>query len=135
MFFSTLAIAETSSDFNSPVAAVINADNQQTAISRNGLSAIFKMRLLQWNDGTPVTVFVLADDNPLHRQFCKQVLHVFPHQMQRIWYKAVFSGSGQTPVTLKSVEEMKKKIATTPGAIGYLRVNDLDDAIKKLEIR
>ena len=117
------------------VQPVINANNKQTSISRNGLSAIFKMRLNQWNDGTPVTVFVLPDDNPLHKQFSKQILNVFPHQLRRIWNRAVFSGSGQAPITLNSPEEMKEKIATTPGSIGNLSTNELNDSIKILDIQ
>jgi len=72
---------------------VVNAALAQQAISRNGLSAIFKMWLHRWHDGTPVTVFILKDENPLHEKFCKQILNVFPHQMRRAWNKAVFSGS------------------------------------------
>jgi hypothetical protein len=93
------------------------------------------MRLVQWSDGTPVTVFVLPDDNRIHKQFSKKILNVFPHQLRRIWNNAVFSGSGQAPITLNSVEEMKEKIATTPGSIGYLTTDELDDNIKVLDIR
>jgi ABC-type phosphate transport system substrate-binding protein len=136
LFFSPLVFAETftNSSLNF-VHPVINAHNKQTSISRNGLSAIFKMRLNQWNDGTPVTVFVLPDDNPVHRQFSKQILNVFPHQLRRIWNNAVFSGSGQAPITLNSTEEMKEKIATTPGSIGNLSTDELNDNIKILDIQ
>ncbi len=136
LFFSPLVFSETFTASNSSfVQPVINAHNKQTSISRNGLSAIFKMRLNQWNDGTPVTVFVLPDDNPVHKQFSKQILNVFPHQLRRIWNKAVFSGSGQAPITLNSTEEMKQKIATTPGSIGNLSTDELNDNIKILDIQ
>ena len=117
------------------VLPVVNAQNKQTSISRNGLSAIFKMRLSQWSDGTPVTVYVLPDDDPLHKKFSKKILKVFPHQLRRIWNNAVFSGSGQAPITLSSLEEMKEKIATTPGAIGSLTQDSLNDSIKILQVQ
>ncbi|MEE9412609.1 MAG: hypothetical protein V3V22_06105 [Methylococcales bacterium] len=136
LFFSPLVFAETAADSKTIfVQPVINANNKQTSISRNGLSAIFKMRLNQWNDGTPVTVFVLPDDNPIHKQFSKQILNVFPHQLRRIWNNAVFSGSGQAPITLNSTEEMKEKVSTTPGSIGNLSTNELNDSIKILDIQ
>lgn len=93
------------------------------------------MRLRQWQDGSPITVFVLRDNNPLHQQFCKQVLNVFPHQMRRSWNKLVFSGTGQAPVTVASKEEMVDKIASTPGAIGYLSDEDITEDIKILIIK
>ena len=113
---------------------VININTPQRSISINGLSAIFKMRLRHWNDGSEVLVFVLADDDPLHKQFCKQVLNVFPHQMRRNWNKLVFSGTGQAPSELKNKDEIIKKISSTPGAIGYLSGKDLTKDIKILEI-
>ncbi|WP_231383568.1 substrate-binding domain-containing protein [Methylobacter luteus] len=117
------------------VVPVINRANQQNTISRNGLSAIFKMRLLRWNDGSAVTVFVLNDDDQLHRQFCKQILNVFPHQMRRNWNKLVFSGSGQAPILVESKEEMIEKIANTPGSVGYLNLKDLTNNIKQLVVK
>lgn len=117
------------------VIPVINSANQQDTISRNGLSAIFKMRLLRWNDGSAVTVFVLNDDDPLHKQFCKQILNVFPHQMRRNWDKLVFSGSGQAPILVESKEEMIEKIEKTPGSVGYLNLSDLTNGIKRLDIK
>ena len=92
------------------------------------------MRLRHWQDGSPVTVFVLDDDNPLHKLFCKQILNVFPHQMRRSWNKLVFSGTGQAPVLVANKEEMIKKISMTPGAVGYIDGQDLTDTIKVLEI-
>ncbi|HBA66818.1 hypothetical protein EQU24_10310 [Methylotuvimicrobium buryatense] len=114
---------------------VVNSALTQNSVSRNGLSAIFRMRLRQWQDGSPITVFVLRDNNPLHQQFCKQVLNVFPHQMRRSWNKLVFSGTGQAPVTVASKDEMVDKIASTPGAIGYLSDEDITEDIKILIIK
>ena len=117
------------------VLPVINPYNKQTSISRNGLSALFKMRLTHWNDGTQVVVFVLPDDHPLHKQFSKKILNVFPHQLRRIWNNAVFSGSGQEPITLNSPEEMKEMVANTPGAIGYLSIDEIDKQVNVLHIQ
>lgn len=114
---------------------VINYQNKQTSISKNGLSAIFKMRLRAWNDGTPVIVYVLSDDNPIHKRFSKQILNVFPHQLRRAWNKAVFSGSGQAPIELDNNTEMIQKLEKTPGAIGYLSPEDVSDKVKILEVR
>ncbi|MEE9345473.1 MAG: hypothetical protein V3U88_07685 [Methylococcales bacterium] len=136
IFISPLVLADSSIESKLIlVQPVINANNKQTSISRNGLSAIFKMRLIQWDDGTPVTVFVLPDDNPVHKQFSKKILNVFPHQLRRIWNNAIFSGSGQAPITLSSTAEMIEKIATTPGSIGNLSINELNDRIKIIDIQ
>lgn len=131
----SITYAKPTIDEDKAVYPVIYAGNGQTEISRNGLSAIFKMRLRKWNDGNPVTVFVLKDEDPLHIKFSKQVLNVFPHQLRRAWNKAVFSGSGQAPRQLESIKEMIEKISNTPGAIGYLYKVELNENIKILTIR
>jgi ABC-type phosphate transport system substrate-binding protein len=116
------------------VYAVINADTAQHIISKNKLGAIFKMRLRHWQDGSPITVFVLEDENPLHRLFCKKILNVFPHQMRKSWNKLVFSGTGQAPVQVTDQQDMIDKISSTPGAIGYLSGENINDKIRVLQI-
>lgn len=113
----------------------VNQQVPQDTISKNGLSAIFKMRLHKWADDTAVTVFVLGDDNPMHKSFCKIILNVFPHQMRRVWDRLVFSGSGQAPIQLDNKEEMIEKLASTAGAIGYLRESDVTEGIKVLQVQ
>jgi len=116
-----------------PIVPVVNQQLKQNTISKHGLSAIFKMRLHKWKDDTAITVFVLADDNSLHKAFCKTILNVFPHQMRRTWDRLVFSGSGQSPIQLDNKDEMIKKLLSTAGAIGYLRTSDIKEGIKVLK--
>ncbi|MGR9086132.1 MAG: hypothetical protein ACU841_03550 [Gammaproteobacteria bacterium] len=113
---------------------VVNVDTTQQSISKNGLSAIFKMRLSHWSDGTSVTVYVLPDDHSLHKLFCKHILNVFPHQMRKNWNKLVFSGTGQAPILLENKDVMIEKLRTTPGAVGYLNGADLTEGIRILDI-
>lgn len=117
------------------VYVIVNSANPQKNISQTGLNAIFNMRLRHWSDGSPITVYVLQDEEPLHRTFCKQKLHVFPHQIRRGWNRLIFSGTGQVPLLVETKEEMLKQVSETPGAIGYLSGKDLTPAVKILEIK
>jgi hypothetical protein len=105
----------------------VNSGVSQPPNDRQTLRAIFSMRLRTWPDGTPITVFVLAMTNPVHVDFCKEVLGVFPHQLQRAWDRLVYSGTGQAPVEVNSLEEMQRRVRETPGAIGYLEQTITDD--------
>lgn len=88
-----------------------------------------------WPDNTPVTVFVLANDAPIHTTFCKEVLNMFPHQLQRAWDRLVYSGTGQAPIIVNSLEEMAEKIGNTPGAVGYMDRAFIDGRVRALNIR
>lgn len=97
----------------------VNIDND--LITRKTLRAIFSMRLTRWPDGTPITVFILDPESELHIQFCKNELGIFPYQLQRAWDRLVFSGTGQAPLEVQSVEEMRLRVLQIKGAIGYIQ--------------
>lgn len=79
-----------------------------------------------------VAVFVMLDDSsPIHKQFCRDVLGVFNHQLRAMWDRKVYSGTGQAPLIVSSLDEMHTVIEQTPGAVGYrhseLDKDELDD--------
>ncbi|MFQ5559959.1 MAG: hypothetical protein ACE5FU_05150 [Nitrospinota bacterium] len=114
---------------------VINTQVKKREISKNALRAIFGMRMHKWADGTQVKVFVLQDADQVHKEFCKEVLQVFPHQLRRSWDRLIFSGIGQAPSLVYSEEEMYEKVATTLGAIGYMKKEKIDDSVRVLVVK
>lgn len=114
---------------------VVNPSEIRENLSLNALRAIFGMRLRTWPDGTPITVYVLADEAKLHASFAKHRLQIFPHQLRQTWDRLVFSGTGQAPKKVKSVEEMRAKVASTPGAIGYLPEEFINGSVLKIEVK
>jgi len=109
--------------FTSPVSQgvelVVNSSVPISSLSATEARNIFTMRTQQWPDGQPIKVFVLNDDNPLHKQFSKENLRVFPYKLRRIWDRNIYSGTGDAPITLDNEEEMIKVISTLAGSIGY----------------
>lgn len=103
-------------------------------LSRNSLRAIFGMRLRVWQDGSPIRVFVLPDNAPLHNNFAKEKLNIFPYQLRLAWDRLIFSGTGQAPFLVNSEEEMHLRVSRTPGAIGYLKRVNIDDSIQILHV-
>jgi ABC-type phosphate transport system substrate-binding protein len=114
---------------------VRNPDVPQQELALSTVRAIFGMRLRTWSDGTPIHVFVLPDEDPLHAAFAKRVLQVFPNQLRSAWDRLVYSGTGQAPAQVDSQEEMRAKVATTPGAVGYLTEGITDDSVRVLHVR
>jgi hypothetical protein len=96
--------------------------------------AIFSMRLRTWSDGSPATVFVFSDIVPLHAEFTKKILNTFPYQLRRAWDRLVFSGTGQAPTEVESIDEMYKRILSTPGSVGYLPDDRVDTRVRVLKV-
>ncbi|PTQ95412.1 hypothetical protein C8R30_1142 [Nitrosomonas nitrosa] len=122
--------AETSQSVETIIHPAVNIHH----ISRNSLRGIFGMRQRAWPNGLPIRVFVLPDDAQLHNQFAKEKLNIFPYQLRSAWDRLIFSGTGQAPFLVNSEEEMRARVASTPGAIGYLKRVNIDDSVQILHI-
>ena len=117
------------------VDVIVNRDVALPQISENTLRAIYTLRQTRWPDGRPIHVFVLADDDPLHAEFAKSLLGMYPYQLRQIWDQMTFSGMGQAPVQLPSQAEMLRRVAATPGAIGYVAAPIGNEHVSVLPIR
>ena len=100
---------------------VVNHDVPEQSISLKKLRAIFAMKLRFWEEGKPITVFVLTKDDPIHAAFCKKILNIFPNQLESVWYRQVYTGTGQAPIEVTSESELIERVKNTPGAIGYIK--------------
>ena len=99
---------------------IVNPEVGVTLMSTDEARLYVTMRHKAWPNGVPVKVFVLPDEDPLHRAFANAVLGMFPYQLRRVWDRQLFSGTGQAPITVATEEEMVRRVATTPGAMGYV---------------
>ena len=114
---------------------IVNSGIEIQNITQNEARLYLTMRITQWPDGTPVKVFVLPDNHPLHQRVTKSTLGLYPYQLRRTWDRQLFSGTGQVPVTVASAADLIKRVGNTPGAIGYAGPGTLNPAVRSLEVR
>lgn len=114
---------------------IVNQASANVYISQNEARRCFTMRLPFWGNHVPVKVFVLPDDHPLHRQFVKSILGLFPYQLRQVWDRQIFSGTGQAPITVATEQEMVEQVASTPGGIGYVESGSRYPQVRTLEVR
>ncbi|GEK72047.1 hypothetical protein HHA04nite_05910 [Halomonas halophila] len=112
------------------VLLVAHPDVTTQSLTRDITRALFAMRQRTWPNGQAARIFVLPNRHPVHARFVKQRLSVYPHQLQLAWDRAVFSGTGQAPERVSTQAEMLERIADTPGALGYLEREKLDDRVQ-----
>lgn len=99
---------------------VINPSVAKPTLTQVELRQIFTGHLQYWEDGNKIHVFVLEDNDPLHKAFCRETLKMFPYQLSRLWNQLTYSGQGVTPTRVSSKEELIERLEKTPGAIGYM---------------
>ena len=104
---------------------MVNESVMVAELSRSELRQIFTGQRQYWSDGTKITVFVLQDRDELHKQFCRDILQMFPYQLSRLWDQITYSGQGLTPVRVTSSLALIDALENTTGAIGYVERTDI----------
>lgn len=117
-----------------PLTLIVNPQLDISSISRNKARGIFSMRLREWPDGTPIVVYVLPDKAELHRDFVRNILAMFPHQLRRHWDRYVYTGIGQAPIEVANINEMITRVHNTAGAIGYIKEESADANIRTIQL-
>jgi ABC-type phosphate transport system substrate-binding protein len=117
-----------------PLKVIANASVENTHLKLKDLRSIYTMKKNLWSNGERIVVFVLSDDSTTHKEFCRKLLKVFPRQLESVWYRLVYSGTGERPVTVNSEKEMISLVANTPGAIGYIQTESLHEEAKIITI-
>ncbi|BBI72974.2 hypothetical protein ACXGSL_11970 [Vreelandella aquamarina] len=103
-------------------------------VSRDTARAMFAMRQRTWPNGQAAQVYVLPNRDPVHGRFSKEQLGVYPHQLQLAWDRMVFSGMGQAPNRARDQADMRQQVASTPGALGYLEREYLDESVRVISM-
>lgn len=112
---------------------VVNQNVPAAPYSLADTRAVFTMQQRFWPNGDAIQVFTLSDSDPIHKDFVKNSLDMFPHQLRRVWDRMTFSGTGIAPTQLDSEQEMIDKIANTPNSIGYLTKRPNNEKIRLFE--
>lgn len=113
---------------------VVNQAVPLDTLSQAQLRNIFTLRQTQWPDGKAITVLVLPESTVLHQRFSKEQLKLFPYQLNNIWDKHSFSGTGIRPLQVENEERMLQLLRSTPGAIGYVGQINAAPGVKEVQI-
>ncbi|GAA6172959.1 hypothetical protein NBRC116592_26290 [Colwellia sp. KU-HH00111] len=92
------------------------------SLSSSQLRRIYSVRQIRWPNNEAIMVFVLPSQHPVHKTFSKDMLHIFPYQLDSIWNKLTFSGLGVAPKIVNSQAELIHAVSTTRGSIGYVEI-------------
>lgn len=94
---------------------------------------IYSGEIRRWKNGTPIVAFDLTVEGSVREQFY-QYLGRKSSRLKSIWMKNLLMGEGGPPESAKSEPEVLAKVARTPGAIGFVRPEVVDDSVKILAV-
>ncbi len=98
-------------------------------ITKVDLRDIYLGDIRQWKDGTEI---VVVDTKP--RNKTKECFYSYigksPSRMKSIWIKKLLSGEGNPPEVVESDTDAVHKVASTPGAIGFVTKGTPLDSVR-----
>ena len=122
---SVLALAASTSAFAGKV--VVAANSSQGTLDKAGVQAIFLGRTAQVGGQPAVVVF---QKGPVRAPFETGVVGRSGAQLTSHWSRLVFTGRAKAPEDLADDAAVKAKVASTPGAIGYISDAAVDSSVK-----
>lgn len=124
------------SDRNSePLAIVVNRSNPVTNLSIEELRAVFLGERSYWPNGRRITVVLRDPGDPEREAILHDVCGMNENQFKTHLLHGLFTGEILvSPKTLSTPAGVRRFIVNVPGAIGPLRVSQVDDTVSVIRI-
>lgn len=101
-------------------------------IDKKSLQKVFAMYIESWPDGKDVQIVDYKDDELDFKKDFYEFMEKPAFFYRRFWIKRQYSSNGLQPKIVRTKEEMLHFVSITPGAIGYVKIEDLTDDVKVL---
>lgn len=112
------------------LAVIVNKANPIGALAQNDLRPLFQTTKKAWSSGEDALPINLPEDNQLRNEFDQAVLGLDPERVARYWTDRKVRGGARPPVRVPNTSAVLKAVATKPGAIGYVRLSEVNNSVK-----
>lgn len=117
------------------LAIVVNQSNPVDDLSSRELHAMFLGERSHWSNGRRITLVMMEPGQPERDAVLSEICRMSESDLHRRLVQGLLTGEILvSPKTLSSPEGVRKFVFNVPGAIGYLRISDVDETVKVLKI-
>jgi phosphate transport system substrate-binding protein len=117
------------------LAIVVNRNNPIDNVSLPELRAMFFGEKKWWSQKHRITLAAMKKSTPEWKTVQRVIYKVNQHELEHYYLYQSFKGEGvNLPARMQAPVDVKKFVAKTPGAIGYVRASDVDDSVKVVRI-
>jgi ABC-type phosphate transport system substrate-binding protein len=113
------------------VAVIANKSVSESSISSGKLNDIYSLRAKTWGNGKEIVPVTLKSENESVKKFFSAFGKSLM-EMKKLWMKLQLTGEGQPPASVGSEDEVVSKVASTPGAIGFVSSDKVNSSVKVL---
>ncbi len=116
------------------LAVVVGPDNPTRDLSHQRLRRAFLGQTVQGADGRRLVPLNHPPRSVDRVGFDRVALGMTPNQVARFWIDRRIRGDGHAPRSVGSIATLQRVVARLPGAIAYLRPDQLDEDLRALTI-
>jgi phosphate transport system substrate-binding protein len=117
------------------LAIVVNRVNPIEDLSFAELRKIFLGERSHWPHGRRIAVAMLQQGRPERETVLREIYRMTEDEYRDHFLKGLFTGEVfVSPKTLETPTVVRKFVFNAPGAIGYLRADDVDESVKVVRI-
>jgi len=125
--------AAASVDLTASPTIIVHPSSPYARVKRVQVDRIYRRVPRFWPDGHEAFPVNAPAGSAIREAFSRRILHASAESLVTFWNRLYFHGV-LPPAVLKSSEAVRAYVATTPGAIGYIPRDMVDDTVKVLEI-
>ncbi len=118
-------------NLSAQVAVIANKSVPENAVNISKVTDIYSLKAKTWSDGKAIVPLTLKSDNDASNKFFGAI-GKSSMEMKKVWMKLQLTGEGQAPEGVGSEEDLLNKVASTPGAIGFVSAGKATDKVKVL---
>jgi ABC-type phosphate transport system substrate-binding protein len=118
----------------SHLAVIVNRTNPIASLSRRELRAIFLGEQSTWQHGRRTTPALREPGHPERAAALRLIYRMSEADLSRHFLHRTFTDGSAGPRTLATAEGVKRFVFNVPGAIGLVRLADLDETVKVLKV-
>jgi ABC-type phosphate transport system substrate-binding protein len=115
------------------VAVIAHPSVPVEAITRAQLLDLYTGDVKEWDNGEPIILIDLKPKTDVKQTFY-DYLGKSASRMKSIWMKNMLTGEGKPPESMGSQQDLLQKVASTPGAIGYVDNNLVTGDVRTLTV-
>ena len=113
------------------LAIIVNQSNPVDELSMIELRAVFLGERSHWPNGRRITLVMMEQGQPEREAILREICRLSESDFRRRILQGLFTGEVLvSPKTLATPVGVRKFVFNVPGAIGYLRPEDVDASVK-----
>jgi phosphate transport system substrate-binding protein len=117
------------------LAIIVNKSNPIDNLSLAELRKLFLAAQTQWSDHRRVTVVMLPPGQPERESALRVIYRMTESSFTRYFLHGQYTGEIQsTPKLLATAASARKFVFNVPGAIGYVRLSEVDGSVKVVKV-